>query len=128
MNASRWAAFAALLGGVAWVVSAVLGWGDEPEDVSYLVGVALFVVWLALGGYSLVSTAPLWLRAVVTIATPALGYVVWATVLASASREYIPVVVGGVLMVVAGGIGLGRAARRGPAEPEPPVRGRRAAR
>ena len=121
MSASRWAAFAALLGGVAWVVSAVLGWGDEPEDVSYLVGVALFVGWLALGGYSLVSTAPLWLRAVVTIATPALGYVVWATVLASASREYIPV-------VVAGGIGLGRAARRGPAEPEPPVRGRRAAR
>ena len=128
MNASRWAAVSALVGGVAWVVSAVLGWGEQAEDVSYLVGLVLFVVCLGLVGYSLVATAPVWLRAVVTIATPALGYVVWATVLESVELDYLPVLVAGVVILAVGGVGLGRAARRRSPDPEPPARGRRAAR
>ena len=47
MSVSRWGSVAALLGGLAWVVSAVLGWGEDPEQVSYLVGLALLVVALA---------------------------------------------------------------------------------
>jgi hypothetical protein len=32
--------------------------GEDPEQTSYLVGLVLFVVWLALVGCSLVATAP----------------------------------------------------------------------
>ena len=106
-------------------MSAELGWGDQAEDISYIVRLVLFVDWLALGGYALVATAPVWLRAVVTVATPALGYVVWSTVLASVDLDYLPVLVAGVVMLVAGAIGLGRAGQRPSADPEPPTRGRR---
>jgi hypothetical protein len=129
MSASRWGSVAALLGGLAWVVSAVLGWGEDPEQVSYLVGLALLVVALAAAGYSLVATAPVWLRAVVTLATPALGLSVWLVVLDGVAAGYVAVVLAGVVLLVGGGIGMGRASRRTREErPEPPVRGRRAAR
>ena len=128
MNASRWASVAALLGGVAWVVSAVLGWGAEPHEVSYLVGLGLLVVALAFSGSSLVATAPVWLRAVVSVATPALGYTIWLVVIDSVSTDYLPVLVAGVVLIVAGGIGLGRSGQTANEEPEPPLRGRRAAR
>ena len=129
MSASRWGSVAALLGGLAWVVSAVLGWGEDPEQVSYLVGLALLVVALAAAGYSLVATAPVWLRAVVTLATPALGFMVWLVVLDSVSAGSVAVVLAGVVLLVGGGIGMGRTAGRTREErPEPPVRGRRAAR
>jgi hypothetical protein len=128
MTASRWGSIAALLGGVAWVVSAILGWGGEQEQTSYLVGLALVVVALAFGGYSLVATAPVWLRAVVSLATPALGYTVWLTVMDSVTPGYLPVLIGGVVLVVAGGIGLGRGAQRNDRPEPPPTRGRRAAR
>lgn len=129
MSASRWGSVAALLGGLAWVVSAALGWGVDPEQVSYLVGLVLLVAALAGAGYSLVATAPVWLRAVVTLATPALGFMVWLVVLDSVAADYVAVVLAGVVLLVAGGIGIGRSARRPrEARPEPPVRGRRAAR
>lgn len=128
MTASRWGSVAALLGGVAWVVSAILGWGDEQEQTAYLVGLALVVVALAFGGYALVATAPVWLRAVVTLATPALGFTVWLTVMESVTPGYLPVVIGGVVLVVAGGIGLGRGAQRDDKPEPPPAHGRRAAR
>ena len=129
MSASRWGSVAALLGGLAWVVSAVLGWGEDPEQVSYLVGLTLLVVALAAAGYSLVATAPVWLRAVVTLATPALGFTVWLVVLDSVSTGSVAVALAGVVLLVGGGIGLGRTSGRTREErPEPPVRGRRAAR
>ena len=129
MSVSRWGSVAALLGGLAWVVSAVLGWGEDPEQVSYLVGLVLLVVALAAAGYSLVATAPVWLRAVVTLATPALGFTVWLVVLDSVSTGSVAVALAGVVLLVGGGIGMGRTSGRTREErPEPPVRGRRAAR
>jgi hypothetical protein len=128
MSASRWGSVAALLGGVVWVASAVLGWGGEQDQVSYLVGLALVVVALAFGGYALVATAPVWLRAVVAVATPALGFSVWLVVMDSVTPGYLPVVIGGVVLIVAGGIGLGRGAQRDEKPEPPPTRGRRAAR
>ena len=129
MSVSRWGSVAALLGGLAWVVSAVLGWGEDPEQVSYLLGLAMLVVALAAAGYSLVATAPVWLRAVVTLATPALGFTVWLVVLDSVSTGSVAVALAGVVLLVGGGIGLGRTSGRTREErPEPPVRGRRAAR
>lgn len=128
MSASRWGSIAALLGGVAWVASAVLGWGGEQEQASYLAGLALVVVALAFGGYALVATAPVWLRAVVALATPALGFSVWLVVMDSVTPGYLPVVIGGVVLIVAGGIGLGRGAQRDEKPEPPPTRGRRAAR
>ena len=128
MTASRWGSVAALLGGVAWVVSAVLGWGEEQEQTAYLVGLGLVVVALAFGGYALVATAPVWLRAVVTLATPALGFAVWLTVMESVTPGYLPVIIGGVVLVVAGAIGLARGAQRDDKPEPPPAHGRRAAR
>ena len=129
MSVSRWGSVAALLGGLAWVVSAVLGWGEDPEQVGHLLGLAMLVVALAAAGYSLVATAPVWLRAVVTLATPALGFMVWLVVLDSVSTGSVAVALAGVVLLVGGGIGLGRTSGRTREErPEPPVRGRRAAR
>jgi hypothetical protein len=128
MSASRWGSVAALLGGVAWVASAVLGWGGEQDQVSYLVGLGLVVIALGFGGYALVATAPVWLRAVVAVATPALGLSVWLVVMDSVTPGYLPVVLGGVVLIVAGGIGLGRGGRREEKPEPPPTRGRRAAR
>ena len=131
MRSSKWASLAAVVAGLAWVASAVLGWGDEPEQLTYLAGLALMLLALAFGGYALVATAPVWLRAIVAVATPALGYAVWLSV-ESLGTEYVMVVLAGVVLVVAGGIGLGRASANGSdaggGDPEPPVRGRRAAR
>jgi hypothetical protein len=130
MQSSKWASLVAVVAGLTWVASAVLGWGDEPEQFSYLAGLALMLLALAFGGYALVSTAPVWLRAVVAIATPALGYMIWLSVEALGTT-YVLVVLAGVVLIVAGAIGLGRTAGAAPAsggDPEPPVRGRRAAR
>jgi hypothetical protein len=130
MRSSKWASLAAVVAGLTWVASAVLGWGDEPEQLTYLAGLALMLLALALGGYALVATAPVWLRAIVAVATPALGYAVWLSV-EGLGTAYVLVVLAGVVLVVAGGIGLGRASANGSdsgGDPEPPVRGRRAAR
>jgi hypothetical protein len=109
-------------------VSALLGWGEEQEQTAYLVGLTLVVGALAFGGYALVATAPVWLRAVVTLATPALGFAVWLTVMESVTPGYLPVIIGGVVLVVAGAIGLGRGAQRDDKPEPPPAHGRRAAR
>jgi hypothetical protein len=130
MSVSRLGSFAAVLGGAAWIVAALLAWGeDELGAALYLGGFALLVAAFAALGYALVSTAPVWLRAVVTLATPALGAMVWLIIKDAIPQAYVAAVVGGVLLVVGGGIGLSQAG--GPAaseEPPPPQRGRRAAR
>jgi hypothetical protein len=114
----------AVLGGIGWAVGGVLGWGSDTPGGLYLVGLLLAVLALAALGYALVATAPVWLRAVVTVATPALGYMVWVTVRDAFAHDYLPVLVAGVLLLAAGGVGL---ARRGQAPPAV-TRGRRAAR
>ncbi len=118
----------AVLVGVAWLASTVLDWGAEPQSTLYVVGLGLLVLSLASLGYALVATAPLWLRAVVTVATPALGYTVWLAVLDAVEANG-AVFVTGAGMLVVGATGLIRALRRGsPSRRERPVHGRRAAR
>jgi hypothetical protein len=77
-------------------------------------------------GYRLVDHAPVWLRAVVTVATPLLGYGVWFTVRDAFTSDYLPVLLAGLLMVGIGGLVLARTRSAVPAKA--PVRGRRAAR
>lgn len=130
MTVSRLGSIAAVLGGVSWIVAAVLAWGeDELGAALYLVGLALLVAAFAALGYALVATAPVWLRAVVTLATPALGAMVWLIIVDAIPQVYVAAVVGGVLLLVGGGIGLSQANGPGSsAAPPPPKRGRRAAR
>ena len=131
MSVSRIGSLGALLGGLVWVAAAVLSWGDDELNQSlYLAGLALLVVAFAALGYSLVATAPVWLRAVVTVATPLLGLMVWLILRDSLPSDYVAAAVGGVLLFVGGGIALGRGGRgeSPPAKPDPPARGRRAAR
>lgn len=127
MSASRIASVAAVLGGLVWIVAAVKDWGSTADgSVVYEAGMVVFGVALAAAGYALVATAPVWLRVVVMLATPALGYMVWITVeQALDGRDYVPVAAAGVVMVLAGGVGLTQTRAE---KPEPVVRGRRAAR
>lgn len=129
MTLSRLGSVAAILGGLVWIAAAVLAWGEDAVgSVLHVVGFALLVVAFATMGYALVATAPLWLRAVVTVATPALGAMLWLTLRDAVDEPYVAVMVGGVLLLLGGGIGLGRAAPAGRGEPDASVRGRRAAR
>jgi hypothetical protein len=127
MRSSKWASLVSIVGGLAWGASALLGWGEEPERYSYLAGLGLLIVAFAFAGYALVSSAPIWLRAIVAVATPALGYSVWLSIEGLAT-PYVLVLLAGIVAVVAGVIGLGRGTSQPDAEPDPPVRGRRAAR
>lgn len=125
MSASRIASVAAVVGGLVWVVAAMSDWGGTAGGLVYDAGMVVFGVALAGLGYALVATAPVWLRAVVTVATPALGYMVWVTVESAFGYGSLPVLVAGVLMVVLGGVGM---TRHQEAKPVAAVRGRRAAR
>lgn len=116
-----------LLSGLVWVAAAVMSRSADEVDVSlYLAGLALLIAGLAAGGYALVATAPVWLRAIVSVATPLLGYSLWVIIRDSLGSDYLAVLVVGIALLVSGAIGLGRAK---PVErADPPVRGRRAAR
>ena len=126
MNVSRAAAMAAVLGGLVWLVAAALDWGQDVNPIVYTIGLVWFLVALMGLGYGLVDKAPVWLRAVVSVATPLLGYGAWFTVSDAFTSNYLPVLVAGLLLVATGGLVL---ARSRSAEPVgAPVRGRRAAR
>ncbi|MGZ4494136.1 MAG: hypothetical protein ACXVWU_05510 [Nocardioides sp.] len=114
-----------VMGGLVWLAAAVRGWAGNADPTLVTAGLVLFGVSLAAAGYALVRTAPLWLRLVVMVATPSLGYMIWITARDAFTVDHTPVLVFGVLMVTAGLIGLGR--HRGEAAPAP-VHGRRAAR
>ena len=125
MNATRAAAVAAVLGGLVWVVAALIDRDGDVSPVTYAIGLLCFLLALAGLGYTLVDQAPVWLRAVVSVATPALGYGVWFTVSDAFTTDHLPVLLAGVVLLAAGGATLARH------RPEPvvaPVRGRRAAR
>jgi hypothetical protein len=130
MTVSRVGAVAAVLGGLLWIVAGALAWGDDTiNQPLYVAGLVLLLVAFLALGYALVATAPVWLRAVVTLATPALGLMVWL-ILRDSLSEYVASVTGGVLLLAGGGIALlrGRSATAGTPQPPPPARGRRAAR
>ena len=110
MSVSRLGSIAAVLGGAAWIVAALLAWGEDELGAGlYVAGFVLLVVAFAALGYALVTTAPVWLRAVVTLATPALGAMVWLILKDAIPQAYVAAVVGGVLLVVGGGIALSQA-------------------
>jgi hypothetical protein len=96
MNATRMAAVAAVLGGLVWVAVAIIDWGENLNPVAYAVGLVWFLLALGALGYTLVEHAPVWLRAVVSVATPALGCVVWVTVGAAFRTEHLPVLWAGL--------------------------------
>jgi hypothetical protein len=84
MTSRRVASIAAVLGGLGWLVKVALIWAGGGEDadrglvgVMFVAGLVCIVVALGAAGYTLVRTAPAWLRAVVTVAVPALVLVVW---------------------------------------------------
>jgi hypothetical protein len=122
MSMSRVAAVAALLGGLVWVAAAALDWDEEPATALYGAGVVLLVLALAAGGYALVATAPIWLRAVVTVATPALGFMVWLTVWDGVAH-HLAVLLGGIALLVLGAVALRPGAGAATSRPERPARG-----
>ena len=125
MNLTRATAGAAVPGGLVWVAAAVVAWGEDVNPVAGALGAVLFLLTFGAIGYSLVDRAPVWLRAVVCVATPALAYAVWITVEAGFATDHLPLLVAGLVLLAGGGLALART--RG--EPvEVPVRGRRAAR
>lgn len=120
MSVSRLGSIAAVVGGVVWIIAALLAWGeDELGTALYVVGFVLLVAAFAALGYALVATAPVWLRAVVTLATPALGAMVWLILKDAVPQAHVSAVVGGVLLLLGGGIALSRSGGSAPAEPTP---------
>lgn len=125
MKSSKVASVTGVMGGLVWIAAAIRGWGYNADPTLYTAGLGLMGLSLAAVGYALVAHAPFWLRLVVMIATPSLGFMMWITAKAAFPTDHAPVLVAGVIMVTAGLIGLGRKSR----DVAPvPVRGRRAAR
>jgi len=125
MKSSKVASTTGVMGGLVWIAAAVRGWGGDADPDLMLAGLGLLGLSLAAVGYALVNHAPFWLRVVVMIATPSLGWMMWITVRAAFPTDHVPILVVGVLEVMFGLIGLGR---KGADTAPAPARGRRAAR
>jgi hypothetical protein len=144
MNPRIITSLAAVVGGVGWVTKGVLvgvgagsGAGSGIEEMARLAqlgGLVLLVSSLAAAGYLLVQTAPVWLRAVVTVAVPLLVLAVWEVVRSGLQavypsegwlRDELPALVGGSLAILLGLWGL---RRRRPEHAVEPDEGRRATR
>lgn len=148
MDPRRIASIAAVVGGVGWLAKVALIWANNGENtdsglvgIMYGIGLVGLFVALAAAGYTLVETAPVWLRAVVAVATPLLVLMVWVllnqAILAvypgdSWLRDELGILVAAVIAVLMGLWGFRRKRPDEPAdEPDPPTRperGRRAAR
>jgi hypothetical protein len=144
MDPRRIASTAAVVGSVGWLTKVGLVWangadGVDPGLISALDGIGLVGIGVAFAaaGYTLVETAPGWLRALVTVATVLLVLMVWMLVVEAIEsvytadtwlREELGVIGAAVVALVMGLWGFRR--RRRPEGPEPPApaRGRRAAR
>jgi hypothetical protein len=92
MRSAKLAAVLALLGAVAWLVEVALIWGNGGTNTDggvaglcHVVGLVALGLALLAGGYATVANAPIWLRTVVSLATLALGAVVF-TALDDAAR------------------------------------------
>lgn len=82
MTPTKIASMVAVVGGVGWLAKVALIWaagGTEGllSGLTFLVGLLGLVVALGAAGYSLVRTAPIWLRLVVSVAFPVLVFMVW---------------------------------------------------
>ncbi len=126
MSVSRIGPVGAVLGGLVWVVAESFpGARKKSTRRRNVAGLALLVVAFAALGYSLVATAPVWLRVVVTIATPLLGVMVWLTCASSLPSDDVSAMVGGVLLSSAAGSAWDAAGAR--SRPRSPSRRRAAA-
>lgn len=102
-----------LLGGLSWLPAGLLGPEGGAGGLAYVVGVLFLVAAFAAGGHSLVSTAPMWLRALVAVATPLLVLSVWQIAVDALPTGPVVLLVGLVLVGV-GGPGLIRRPRSAP--------------
>lgn len=142
MRAGKIASIAALAGGVAWLVKVGLIWGNGGTNtdgglvsVCYLLGLVALTVALLAAGYSVVASAPVWLRVVVSVAVLALGWIIFGSIDSAAKgvydgddwlRDELGILISAALALVGGVASLLRS--RGH-EPEPrETRGRRALR
>ncbi|HEX2893123.1 MAG TPA: hypothetical protein VHO29_03870 [Marmoricola sp.] len=66
----------AIAGGSSFLARESAGWHDALAFVGY----AAIVAALSIIGYGLVAQAPVWLRAIVSVAVPLLGASVWQVV------------------------------------------------
>ena len=130
MTANRVASVAGILGGLLWLVKAGLIWGNGGTNtdegivaVFYLAGLLVLAVAALAAGYAVVTTAPIWLRALVSVATLALFWILFSVIDSAAHAVYsgdgwlddeLGIVVTAVLALLAGLIAL---ARRDPATP-----------
>ncbi len=132
MNTTRAGSLAAVFGGLVWLGAAILAGDGDVAGPALGVGLVGFLVAFAALGYSLVDHAPGWLRAVVSVATPALALTVWTAFSDAFAEDRLPVLVAGLLgLVVALPLLLRdrRRAQRSAADGRTrPVHGRRAAR
>jgi hypothetical protein len=149
MDPRRIASIAAVVGGLGWLLKVALIWGNGGENtdgglvgVMYLLGLVGLVVALGAAGYTLVETAPVWLRAVVVVAMPLLVFMVWQMVDQAIKALYttenwlqdeLSIVLAGLIALALGVWGFRRhrpasGQRIAVDPPARPVRGRRAAR
>jgi hypothetical protein len=142
MGPSKIASVAALVGGVAWLANVGLIWGNGGENtdgglvaVSLVLGIVALGVAVLAGGYSTVTTAPLWLRMLVSLAALALGWIVFASIDSAAKGAYagdgwlgdeLGVLICAVIALIAGTAGLLRSRATAPPASQRP--GHRAAR
>jgi hypothetical protein len=144
MTSTRAASVAAVLGGVGWLGRVTLIWangGDSTDrglvGAMFVVGLLGVVVALALAGYALVRTAPVWLRAVVTVAVPVLVLMVWQVLDPAIKAVYTDegwlrdelIIILAALVALVGGVwGLVGTQPLTPERPAPPAPRRRATR
>lgn len=127
MTPTRAAAFAALAGGTLWLVRAFAIWGQATASggvpgAALWTGYVAFALALAASGYSLVATAPVWLRALVSVALPALVAAVWAALAEGLASDWLTSLLGALV-----GLGWAVLALRHTRPAPPAVRGRRSA-
>ncbi len=144
MDPRRIASVAAVLGGLAWLfrvglVAMSSGHSTDSELYGYatLVGWVALAVALAAAGYTLVERAPVWLRGVVAVATMLLVLMIWMLVDQGVDatfsgdswlQDQVSTLISAVIALALGFWGFTRHRPSAPERPEPPARGRRAAR
>jgi hypothetical protein len=135
MTSRRVASVAGVIAGVGWLAKAALIWANGGQNtggglmgVVFLAGLIGVVVALGAAGYALVRTAPLWLRAVVTVAVPLLVMMVWQLLDQAIKAVYtdegwlrgeLSIILAALTAVAAGTWGLAR--QQQPPSPERPA-------
>lgn len=108
------AAALGLAGGLVWVLAGALGWGESPVTgpaaTLATFGVLVLAAAGSFGGYCLVPTAPVWLRAVVTLGAGALVALVAISIAPGLEFPGSLLLGVGVLLLLIGGLSL-RASR-----------------